>query len=66
MATGNCTQRLAGHTGIVFCVIQLTDGRIVSGSGDKSLRVCGKFVAVVHYNKVELVKSCVNRRIYIY
>ena len=30
---------LTGHTGNVYCVAQLADGRIVSGSRDKSLRV---------------------------
>ena len=30
---------LTGHTGTVTCVAQLADGRIVSGSGDYSLRV---------------------------
>ena len=31
--------QLIGHTGAVYCVVQLADGRIVSGSGDKTLRV---------------------------
>ena len=30
---------LEGHTGIVRCVIQLTDGRVVSGSYDNTLRI---------------------------
>ena len=32
--------KLAGHTKAVFCVVQLADGRIVSGSYDNTLRVC--------------------------
>ena len=34
-----CVQVLQGHTGYVNCVVELGDGRVVSGSADKSLRV---------------------------
>ena len=33
------SQHLTGHTDAVLCVMQLADGRIVSGSDDGSLRV---------------------------
>ena len=33
------TMQLEGHTGAVTSVAQLADGRIISGSRDKSLRV---------------------------
>ena len=33
------SRELRGHTDGVLCVVQLADGRVVSGSFDKSLRV---------------------------
>ena len=35
----HCHYTIVGHTGAVFCMMELTDGRIVSGSMDVSLRV---------------------------
>ena len=35
------SRELRGHTDTVTCVVQLADGRVVSGSSDKSLRVWG-------------------------
>jgi WD40 repeat protein len=37
--TGNCDMALAGHTGPVSCVAATRDGRIVTGSHDKTARV---------------------------
>ena len=37
--TGECMNTLSGHTNWVFTIIQLTDGRVVSGSGDNTLKV---------------------------
>ena len=30
---------LTGHTNFVFCVTQLDDGRICSGSGDETIKI---------------------------
>ena len=38
-ATGACERVLEGHTHWVTCVSVLPDGRVVSGSDDKTLRV---------------------------
>ena len=34
-----CERQLQGHTKTVSCVVELRDGRVVSGSADNSLRV---------------------------
>ena len=36
---GACLSTLREHTSYVTCVLQLTDGRLVSGSGDHTLRL---------------------------
>jgi hypothetical protein len=36
---GICEQTLTGHSNDVLCVVQLADGRVVSGSEDKTLKV---------------------------
>jgi len=36
-----CVATLRGHTGMVYSVIQLKDGRFVSASQDKTLKVWG-------------------------
>ena len=36
--TGVCERTLEGHSGWVNCLVQLADGRVVSG-GDKTLKV---------------------------
>ena len=36
---GTCATTLTGHTNNVYSVCQLADGRIVSGSEDKSIKV---------------------------
>ena len=38
-APENCTHTLRGHTGWVLCATVLPDGRLVSGSWDKTLKV---------------------------
>ena len=37
--TGVCERTLEGHSNDVQCLIQLADGRVVSGSRDQTLKV---------------------------
>ena len=39
MNTGVCEMTLKGHSGFVRCLVQLADGRVVSGSADNTLKV---------------------------
>ena len=41
VGTGECMQTLEGHEDMVLRVVELGDGRLVSCSGDKSVRVWG-------------------------
>lgn len=36
-----CMDTLRGHEGDVFCVAELADGRLASGSRDSTLRIWG-------------------------
>ena len=45
LQTGACERVLEGHTGFVCCVAVLPDGKVVSGSSDKSLRVWDPLVS---------------------
>ena len=37
--SGSCFMNLEGHTSCVRCVTELTDGRVVSGSWDKTIKI---------------------------
>ena len=39
IATGDCERTLEGHSRVVYCLAQLSDGRVVSGSYDNTLKV---------------------------
>ena len=45
LQTGACERVLEGHTNCVLCVAVLPDGKVVSGSADKSLRVWDPLVS---------------------
>ena len=36
---GTCVATMKGHSGTVYCVFQLADGRVVSGHHDGAVRV---------------------------
>lgn len=39
MSTETCILTLTGHTGVVYCLIQLRNGDLVSGSCDDTIKI---------------------------
>ena len=39
VTSSKCLQTLSGHNEAIYTVIQLKDGRVVSGSFDKTMKV---------------------------